>query len=164
MVNKRGSSLIELVVVIGLISLLALSMSAIMLTTIISSNRVRRLTQIKQAGDLALTQMQILIRNSRSIDSCDPTTPELTTVNLDGGTTTITPELSNNVNRIASNSGTYLTPDSMTVSAFTLTCEPDALEPTLFKISFDLTQADSSGNTLENSTLHFETTTNLRND
>ena len=156
---KKGTSIIELVVVVGLISLLALAMSAIMLTTIVSSNRVRRLTQIKQAGDYALTQIQTLIRNARSIELCDPDTDLLMTVNPDGGTT----EISLENGRIASNSGVYLTQDTLTASAFSLTCEP-ATEPVLFQISFDLSQGNSSGNARESATLHFETTTTLRNE
>jgi type II secretory pathway pseudopilin PulG len=160
---KKGSSIIELVVVIGLISLLALAMSAIMLTTIISSNRVRRLTQIKQAGDLALTQIQTLIRNSRSIELCDATNYILTTVNPDGGLTTLLTETVGNTVRIASNSGTYLTPEHLTVNTFRITCEPN-INPTFFKVSFDVTHAEGSGNDRENATLHFETTTSIRND
>lgn len=156
---KKGTSIIELVVVIGLISLLALAMSAIMLTTIVSSNRVRRLTQIKQAGDYALGQIQTLIRNARSIESCDPDTDTLTTINPDGGLT----EISLTNARIASNSGIYLTQDTLTASAFSITCEP-ITEPVLFQISFDLSQGSDSGNARENATLHFETTTTLRNE
>lgn len=156
---KHGTSIIELVVVIGLISLLALAMSAIMLTTIVSSNRVRRLTQIKQAGDHTINQLQTLLRNARYIDICDSDLDTLTTVNPDGYTTNILLENS----RIASNSGTYMTSDALTVSNFAITCEP-VTDPVLIKISFDLTQQTSSGNAKENNLLHFETTTNLRNE
>lgn len=161
---KKGTSIIELVVVIGLISLLALAMSAIMLTTIVSSNRIRRLTQIKQAGDLALNQIQTTIRNSRFIELCDAESAVLITANPDGGTTELMLEDDGTAPRIASNSGVYLTPNNLTVSNFSLTCEPDPLEPVLFEISFDLTHTDNSGNSREDSTLRFETTTTLRNE
>jgi type II secretory pathway pseudopilin PulG len=161
---KKGTSLIELVVVIGLISLLALAMSAIMLTTIVSSNRVRRLTQIKQAGDIALTQIQTLLRNSRSIETCDSTLNQITTVNPDGNTTEIFLQTDASSDRIASNSGIYITPDHLTVNNFDITCEPDELNPVLFTISFDLTHTNTSGNDQENSTLHFETSTGIRNE
>lgn len=156
---KKGTSIIELVVVIGLISLLALAMSAIMLTTIVSSNRIRRLTQIKQAGDYVINQVQTLIRNARYIDSCDTTNHILTTLNPDGRTTDILLENG----RVASNSGTYMTSDTLSVTNFSVTCEPTQ-NPVLIKIEFDMTQKTSSGNSQENSTLHFETTTNLRNE
>ncbi len=161
---KKGTSIIELVVVIGLISLLALAMSAIMLTTIVSSNRIRRVTQLKQAGDLVLNQIQTTIRNARDIIACNAQDAELTTLNPDGGTTTLMLEDDGTAPRIASNSGTYLTPNNLSVSSFALTCEPSDSEPVLFKISFDLTHTSNSGNTRENPTLHFETTTSLRNE
>lgn len=164
---KRGTSVIELTVVIGLISLLALAISAIMLTTTLSSNRLRRLTQIKQAGDFALTQIQSLIRNSRDIIACDPDADIITIINPDGGATDITLELDTETStsyRIASNSGVYLTPNQLNVTAFNLSCEPNTTDPSLFKVSFDLSQLESSGNDRENSTLHFETTTTIRNE
>lgn len=161
---KKGTSIIELVVVIGLISLLALAMSAIMLTTIVSSNRVRRLTQIKQSGDIALNQIQTLIRNSRHVESCDTDTDVLTTVNPDGGTTEIMVEDDGTANRIASNSGIYMTPNSLEVAGFSITCEPNETNPVLFKISFDMAHTISSGNERENPNLHFETTVGIRNE
>lgn len=161
---KKGTSIIELVVVIGLISLLALTMSAIMLTTITSSNRVRRLTQIKQAGDIALNQIQTLIRNSRDIDSCDSDNDILTTINPDGGTTNIMLENDDTSARIASNSGTYMTPNNLLVTSFNVSCEPNSETPVLFNISFDISHTNSSGNSRENPTVHFETTTGIRNE
>lgn len=156
---KKGTSIIELVVVIGLISLLALAMSAIMLTTIVSSNRIRRVTQIKQAGDYVINQFQLLIRNARYIESCNSTTNTLTTVNPDGNSTNIMLQSG----RIASNSGIHITGNNLLVTNFSITCEP-ATNPVVVKLEFDLTQRTSSGNARENSTLHFETTTNLRNE
>lgn len=156
---KKGTSIIELVVVIGLISLLSLAMSAIMLTTIVSSNRVRRLTQIKQAGDHAINQIQTLVRNARYIDDCDQDNDTLTTVNPDGNTTIVMLEN----DQLASNSGTYMTGDTLSASSFSINCEPIS-DPVLIKVSFDLTQKVSSGKERENSSLHFETTTNLRNE
>lgn len=161
---KKGTSVIELTVVIGLISLLALAISAIMLTTTLSSNRLRRAALIKQSGDYALTQIQSLIRNSRDVISCDPDTDTLTIINPDGGATDLMIELEGSSNRIASNSGIYLTPNTLNVTNFSLSCEPIASDPTLFKISFDLSHTTSSGNDRENSTIHFETTTTLRNE
>lgn len=161
---KKGTSLIELVVVIGLIALLSLAMSAIMLSTIISSNRVRRLTELKQAGDIALNQIQTLIRNSRNIESCSSSANLLTTTNPDGKTTDIYSESDGVSTRIASNSGIYITPDTILVNNFDIICQPDDTTATIFKISFDLTHRVAAGNNRENSTIHFETTTSTRND
>lgn len=160
---KKGTSLIELVIIIGLISLLALAMSAIMLTTITSSNRIRRLTQIKQAGDYTLNQIQTLIRNSLNIESCDPDNNTLSTLNPDGNISNIFLEDYNDTTRVASNSGIYMTPSNLVVTNFTINCDPID-QPVLFKIGFDIAQLDTSGKPHENATIHFETTTNIRND
>jgi len=160
MVIKKGTSIIELTVVIGLVSLLALSMSAIMLTTITSSNRLHRSTKLKQAGDYALTQIQTSIRNSRSIISCDEASSSLSLTNPDGDTTAIFLES----NRIASNSGIYLTPSTLLITNFVLTCQGDPSAPSLFKIAFDISEQNPSVKASENTTLHFETTTSTRND
>ncbi len=156
---KSGSSLVELVVTIGLVSLLALALSAIMLTTITSSNRVRRVMQIKQAGNQTLSQIQTIIRNASGVSACDNTNNTFTTINPDGATTTIALESS----RIASNSGIYVTPDNLSVGSFDITCDSETI-PRLIKLNFTLTQLTSSGNNRENTTLNFETTTSLRNE
>lgn len=156
---KKGTSLIELIVVIGLVSLLALALSAIMLTTITSNNRVRRLTQLKQVGGSALNQIQTLIRNAQYIESCDNDNSLLTTINPDGHST----DLALESGRIASNSGTYLTPPTLTVTDFTLTCD-DPTEPKLIYTRFTLTHAIDTGSDRENTSYTFETTTSLRND
>ncbi len=62
MALKKGFSLIELIVVIGLLSLLMLAISSTMLMSIISSNRIRTTTKIKQAGGYAINQIQSMIR------------------------------------------------------------------------------------------------------
>jgi prepilin-type N-terminal cleavage/methylation domain-containing protein len=143
----RGFSLIELVVVIGLLALLMLAISGTMLMSVISSNRIRTATNIKQAGNYALGQIQTLVRNARSIESCSSNT--LIIQNLDGGQTTFAVL----DNHIASGSA-YLTPDNLIVPFFNMTCEP-AVSPSLVKISFDLQDSVT--------TLHFETSVSLRN-
>ncbi len=163
MALRKGFSLIELVIVIGLISILALAISSIMLTSIVTSNRVRTLTKTKQAGNYALIQLKAMIRSSKSIISCDEEIATLEIVGLDGGVTTLATESDGENIRIASNSGYYLTPGSTTVSSYTLGCEPNESEPTLIRVSFDLTDTSSTRES-ENSLLHFETSINLRNN
>lgn len=160
MVKKAGFSIIELVVVIGLIGLLAIAMSAIMLTTIVSSNRVRTLTKIKQAGDYAIGQIQTLVRNARSITSCSSSPDQLTIINLDGGQTTIYLT----ADRIASNSGVFLTPDDLHITGYSLDCEPSNANPKVVTISFDLENLVSSTKSTERPKLHFETTAEIRNN
>lgn len=165
MVAKSGFSIIELIVVVGLISLLGIAISAIMLASITSSNRVRTVTKIKQAGDHTITQLQTLVRNARAILSC--TTPtQLTLQNPDGGQTLLIIELDSNGNkRVASGSGNFLTPEDLRVSTNNfITCSPSDLVVQAVTFSFDLENRVASTKSTEHPVLHFETTTELRND
>ena len=160
MVKKTGFSLIELTVVIGLLTLLMLAISGVMLMSIISSNRIRSATKTKQAGSYVINQMQTMIRNARSIESC--TAPSTMVINnIDGKSTTFLPESNGSYTRIASNSGTYLTPDYIDAQNLSITCSP-ATNPNLVELSFDL-QSTRAARATENPLLHFETSITLRN-
>ncbi|MBP9669991.1 type II secretion system protein [Candidatus Woesebacteria bacterium] len=162
MALKKGFSLIELIVVIGLLSLLMLAISSTMLMSIVSSTRIRTTTKVKQAGSYAIGQIASIVRSAKSIASCDSSTPSLSVVNFDGGTTDIFVEQVGQNYQIASGSGSYLTPENMNATAFTLECLPDENTPTLIKISYDL-QDTSSAQSTQNPNLHFETSVSLRN-
>jgi prepilin-type N-terminal cleavage/methylation domain-containing protein len=164
-VKKSGFSLIELTVVIGLLSLLILAISSTMLMSIVSSNRIRTITKVKQSGNYALGQIQGMLRSAKSVTSCvpntvDPSNPSVTFINPDGGETQFLLE----VDRISSNSGIYLTPENIEASSLNLTCEPTTTEPTLIKVSFDLMNKLTTGQSINNPILHFETSINLRNE
>lgn len=164
MVKQSGFSLIELIIVIGLIAMLMLAISSALLMTIVSSNRIRTATKTKQAGNYALDQVQALIRNAKDLTTCNSTI--VTVINQDGTPTSIVLDNA----RILSNVSTYLTPSGTTASANVLfTCLPDETPPllntqktNLIKVSFDLKDANGA-RTTENPTLHFETSINLRN-
>ncbi|MFZ2199912.1 MAG: type II secretion system protein [Microgenomates group bacterium] len=164
MVKKQAFTLIELIIVIGLIAMLMLAISSALLMTIVSSNRIRTTTKTKQAGNFALDQIQGLIRNSKDLTICNSTT--VTVVNQDGASTGIVLDNA----RILSGVSTYLTPSGTTASANVLfTCLPGDTPPlsnspktNLIKVSFDL-KDESNARVTENPTLHFETSINLRN-
>ena len=153
----KGFSLVELIIVVGLLGILILAISSAMLMSIISSNRIRTTTKVKQAGNYAIGQLQTMIRNAKSITSCNSSTYTLTLVNPGGGSTVVDTEIVGSNTFIASNSGTYLTPTDVSVSNFILNCQPD-------EISFDLTDTLSASQARENPTLHFETSVSIRNE
>ena len=170
MVTKNAFSLIELIVVIGLLSLLMLAISSTMLMSLVSSNRIRTTTKIKQAGNYAIGQMQSMIRSAKSVVECkntsDTTNPYITLVNPDGDVTTLSSELDDaGYTHVASNSGIYLTPTNTDLgTSFSLNCEPDADAPNLVKISFDLKESSTNTPTSHTPNLHFETSVNIRNE
>lgn len=160
---KKGFSLIELIVVIGLLSLLLLAISSTVLMSIVSSTRIRTVSAVKNSGNYALGQIQSMLRSSKDITSCDTASSSITFVNPDGASTTLTTVLvSGTYTRIASNSA-YLTPTNLNVTSFSLECEPSDTEPTQVNISFDMQNNVATLRTTENPLLHFETSINLRN-
>lgn len=156
---SKGFSLIELTIVIGLIALLTLAISAIMLTSIGTSNRIRTTTRVKQAGSFVIDQLQSILRSAKSVTICDNTLYTITVVNPDGSSSTIR----STGGRIASDAVDYISPENMTVSGFSLACEPSITDPNLVKVKFDLKSSQIT-RASENPNLHFETSINLRNE
>ncbi len=117
---KKGYSLIELTIVVGLLSILSITISAIVLTTISSSSRIRNKVRVRQIGDYAVGQIETMIRNAREVLSCDSNNNLLILSNNDSNQTQIYLE----GDQIASNSGVALTPDDITITNYDLTCLP----------------------------------------
>ncbi|MFH2019731.1 MAG: hypothetical protein ABII80_03910 [bacterium] len=163
---KKGYSLVELTISVGLISLLTISISAIVLSSIISSHRLRALVRIRQVGDYTIGQLERLVRNARSIESCSSTAHTLSLTNQDGNLTNIL--FDGGTSRIASSSASqsfYLTPTDLSVSAFSLTCQPSDLFPELVNVSFTLENAlNANTRTIENPSIDFSTSIELRNN
>lgn len=163
--NRPGYSLIELTIVVGLVAILAVAISSIVLVSVIQSTRIRNQIRTRQTGDYALTQMQTMIRNARAVSNCDSVNDSISLVNADGDSTTFATELVGASTHIASNSGTYLTPDDVTVAdSFNLDCSPSDTEVELVSISFDLSPTASSGRSLEAPPIHYATSVELKNN
>ena len=162
--NKKGYSLIELTIVVGLVALLAVGISSIVLSSIIQASRIRNQIKSRQAGDYALGQIQTLIRNAREISSCDSSNNTLSIINLDGRSTTFLLESVSGNTSIASNSGYYLTPTDVTVTNFDVSCSPNDITPNVVKLSFDLKRNLLSPKSKENPLIHYETSITLRNN
>lgn len=160
LIMKKGYSLIELTIVVALISILSITISAIVLTTIVNSNRIRNQVKLRQAGDFALGQIGTLIRNSRHVLACDSVGSVITLENTDGGTTSFMLEGT----QIASNSGVYLTPSDLETTNFSITCLPSDSEIRLVNIGFTLElPGGDEGKAAENPTASFATSAEVKN-
>lgn len=144
---KNGYTLIELVIVVGLTAILTVSITAIMMSSLLSSRRVRTQVSVRQAGDYAITQMERMIRGAQSfpIVACDPATSpnQISFNNFDGKDTTFSKITVGDVDLIASSSALtatteYITPDNMHITAFSITCDPPSGIPDLVTISFTI--------------------------
>jgi type II secretory pathway pseudopilin PulG len=154
----KGFSLVELIVIVGLTSILAIVITSVSMANLLSSARVRNLVKARQAGDTAINQLQTNIRNARTIISCDSTSETLNIENTDGTTTTYSLQSGH----IATNDDA-LTPTDQTVTLFDITCSPDDITPTLVTIKFSITNSQTSARVGETPILPYETTIQIRN-
>lgn len=163
--NNHGYSLIELTVVVGLVSILAVAITAIMMSSLLSSVRVRNMIRIRQSGDYTITQIEQMIRNALDIINCNDWEPNQVVIrNQDGNLTYIYYDIAED--RIASDSGSttyYLTSDRTSTQNFSVNCEPSVINPTLISISFTLSDVNTSGKARDDVSAKFETSVELRN-
>lgn len=165
MTYKKGYSLVELTIVVGLVSLLALAISSVVLISVTQSTRVRNQILARQAGDYALTQIQTMVRSARAVITCNSIDDSITILNPDGGLTTFAAEITATSVQIASNSGSYLTPEELTTnSSFDIECLPSDTDVRLVNLSFTLDKTQDTGRELETPPVQFETSIELRND
>lgn len=162
--QKKGYSLIELTVVVGLVAILGVGISSAVLMSISTTIRNRATTHVRESGDYALNQVKQLIRNSKSILACDSNGNTLDILGLDGGTTSISLESAADSNRLASGSGQYLTPSDITLSSFSLTCLPSDTEVELIKLQFSAELSSQTAKDRENPLVNFQTSVSLRNN
>lgn len=113
--QKAGFTLIELIIVVALTVIMLLTASALFMTFLISGAKVNSSQLVKYEGNYALTQIEFLLRNAIELvpnslgNECEADMNEIKIRSIDGGETTIVVEDDGGVDKIASNSGIYLT-------------------------------------------------------
>lgn len=129
--TQAGFTFIELLIVVTLSVMLLLTASSLFLTLLIGSGKANSGTLIKQQGNVAMQQIDFLLRNAVDLKPnstgqiCEPTMTEVVIQSLDGGSTTLTARLDagDSKYKIASNSS-YLTSGSVEIvgDALNITC------------------------------------------
>ncbi len=174
---KKGFTLIELLVAMAIISGLGIMIAQAFFTTTRSNTKVEKLTDVKQNGDYALSVMERMIRNARTLTaSCTSggtqATPSAAIVSPDGFTTTFQCALDGSVTRVASVSsiGTqYLTAGSVTLGG--TSCDTDSLNfyctsiaqvSRSLKVTFQLSQKGTPTDQFEKASTQFQTSVGLR--
>ncbi|PWU22890.1 hypothetical protein C5B42_04880 [Candidatus Cerribacteria bacterium 'Amazon FNV 2010 28 9'] len=146
MKHQDGYTLIELIVVVAITILLLVTVISMFYTAFVSGGKTTATEAVKEAGQYAMSQMEFFIENAhRLVPNADATTcavgmSSLGLQNQDLGTTIFQSETVGNDVRLASNSGTYLTPSGMSVtSGPTFSCtQPADSSPATITISFTL--------------------------
>lgn len=172
---KKGFTLMEVLIATGIVAGLSIVIIQLFLTTVRSNAKTEIIKETKQNGDFALSVMERMIRNAKSITStCDGSARNsISFINPDNTSTTLQCNAATGVARIESVGppSTYLTGanvtlgttcDSLTPKIFT--CDSDTLGlPSAVTISFQMRERSSSGDTFETSRVTFQTRVNLRN-
>jgi len=91
-----GFTLVEILVVVGILGIIAVVASTIFFTTIRSSSKTKTLTKVKENGDYALSVMERLIRDSEEVitnsdnQTCQASMNKIKVKRLDGTTVEFT--------------------------------------------------------------------------
>lgn len=91
--SQAGFTLIEILIVVTISVMLLLTASSLFLTLLIGSTKTNSSTLIKQQGNVAMQQIDFLLRNAVDLQpntsgqTCDPTMTEVLLKSFDGGTT-----------------------------------------------------------------------------
>jgi prepilin-type N-terminal cleavage/methylation domain-containing protein len=140
---KKGFTLVETLVSVGILSLLSIGVATIVFLTVQSSDKTTRLKEVKQSGEAATMTIQEFIRNSESL--VDKTTycngddqPSITIVDEEGNRTDFYCDSSED--RIASDSANtaWLTPDNLKCSGMIFNCNLSDRGDPLINFSFTL--------------------------
>jgi len=166
---KIGFTLLELLISIGVISLVTIVLTQILFSTMHVNTKTEIMKEVKQNGDFALGVMVRMIHNAQVIGSvCDGTpASSISMTNLDGGTTDFTCMSDSSVFRIASNSA-FLTSSKVTLTgsgcsdALTFTCVTEANNSKNIQISFSLAQVGTPPAAYETASTTFQTNVSVR--
>jgi len=163
--KNNGFTLIEMMMVVGVLGILAVLGSGAFFSILRGSIKAKTLQMVKQNGDYAISVMERMIRNARALvgPTSDSTVSSITIKNPDGGTTTFSCE--GDLSTIASN-GASLLSNEVKVSdcnIFKVTVGQPGIKPAVVEIKFTLTQSGTTSRSGEQAEVNFQTTVSLRN-
>ncbi|MBW7955915.1 prepilin-type N-terminal cleavage/methylation domain-containing protein [Patescibacteria group bacterium] len=171
-VGRRGFTLIELLVAIGLSVMLVAAASGLFFTTLRSDSKKNFVSELKDNGDYALSQIEFLLRNAVQLEplnpgesTCGPGMNQIVFRSVDNNVTRL--YLSNG--QIASESvqtgiTRYLTGGPTIATNLSFNCQQAAVNTgTYIQIGFTLSYATSSGQFFQDQgSENFTTTVNVR--
>lgn len=165
-VRKKGFTLIEILIVVGVLGTVAVIASQFFFSILRGSTKARLLTEAKQSGSYALGVMERMIHNSGEIvintngNRCDPAMTKLKIANPDQGET----EFACETDKISSNSASLTSNLVKPINcSFDCTGGDPGIRPDTVEIDFTLIQAVDTGRPEEQVSIDFETTVTMRN-
>ena len=139
--KNRGFTLMEVLVVSGLMALFAITVISVFLSTLRGGSKAQLLQAVHQDGDFALKRMAAMIRNSTGVDCSG----DFTITNVDGGSSVFSLELDDSKDRIASNSSQWLTGKIAEAKDLSFSCYDSYLGSQVVTIRFSLTASPGTG-------------------
>lgn len=169
----KGYTLIELVVVAGILGIIGVVSVSLFLSTLLGGGKSTALNDVRSNGDYAITQMERMIRSARYlVSTCEEDMTSLEIKNPDGGNTIFT---STEEGYIASNSGTLtgiLTADDvlladpnevLSVGIIDFDCvQSSPKAPEVITINFTLQKGDSGTPNRDYAQADFSTSVQIR--
>jgi prepilin-type N-terminal cleavage/methylation domain-containing protein len=164
--KKSGFTLIEIMVVVGILGIIAVLGSGAFFSILRGSTKTKTLQMVKQNGDYAISVMERMIRNARVLinPTTNSTVSSITIKNPDGGTTTFSCE--GNPATIASNGASLLSNVSKISNCnniFEVNVGQVGIKPAVVKINLNLTQSGTVSRPEDQAEVNFQTTVTLRN-
>jgi len=183
--KKNGFTLLELLVVAGILSIISVVIAQVFFTTMRSNTKSEVLKDVKQNGDYAADVMVRLIQNATSVSATcseigeDPTpVSSLVLYDRANNTTTFSCVEDSGIYRVASVSASqtvYLTNSNVTLatsegvsecstSTLGFSCRSVGGIPSSILISFRLQQKGTAQSVAEQGSVSFQTSASVRNN
>lgn len=159
---KNGFSLIEMLIVIGVLGVLVLAGSNLLFGTFSGGSKSEISKEVRQNGEYALKIMEESIKNAVSLESCSKS--QLIIKDQSNQNITFKLETDNEkISHIASNSS-YLTSSKVKVENFEFECgELKIGVPPAIGISFKISQAEETDQPQRKSQMNFKIKVVMRN-
>lgn len=163
-----GFTLIEIVVVIGVLGIIAIFGASLFFTILRGSAKTRILSEVKQNGNFAIGVMGKMIRNAKKVEGVeDYTGDSVTIVNPDNGVTVFSCENIGDEPKLASNGASLVTQDKVQVDdctgVFSVAFGEAGINPDKVTIDFVLLQSGTTTRVEEQARINFRTKVTLRN-
>lgn len=157
----RGFTLIEIIMVLGILGVIVVVGSGMFVATLRGYSKARILQLAKQNGEYAVSVMERMIRNARSIEGGGSS---VTITNPDKNSTTFS--CGGNPPSLASNSASLISNKLQVTNCqnvFDLTPGVPGKKPPVVTINFELTQVGNNLRPEDQIKINFQTTVSLRN-
>lgn len=158
----QGLSLLEMLVVIGLFSIITIMASRAILLTLRGSRKSDAIARVRENLDYSLAVIERNLRNAESIVECPNTNPNLISyIDQEGATVTFSCAQDSGIGYVASSSA-RLTSDEVNVSSCSFTCDPGSGTSVPPSVTIDLKATDVNTSGVEGAEVTVSTKIFLR--